>query len=149
MNPILYIVAFTDVPDFNAGKMAAHCAHAASQADSRLRNNKLYKAWKRQASGFGTTIVLKGTSERGKTLLRLVATTPKKIQGGYVYDPTYPIKIPNRLIPLIGIHKSVGESEERKVGRNSTIIFQAQLTCAWFFGDKEDMPKGLLELPLR
>lgn len=146
MNPVLYIITYTDVPDLCPGKMAAQVAHAASQADSLLRNNKLYRSWKKQADGFGTTIVLKATEERANVICRLCG---KGIHFGKIYDPTYPIRIPNKLIPLVGTYKMADETDERKAKGKNTVIFKFLATVTWIFGDKDKMPKELLDLPLR
>ena len=95
IEPTLYLLARWDIPDMNAGKLAAQAAHAASEfeyvvAEKVTANptgdlSELLTQWREDRS-FGRTITLKATNEEIYQTLTSVGIS------GYVFDPTYPIK---------------------------------------------------------
>lgn len=100
--PILYIIARTDLASMNPGKLAAQVAHGASQAAysvSRYGNSetkRLYSIWENEAQGFGTTIVLNGGhNEYFASLSREAQIEVESMDDahyGLIHDPTYPLR---------------------------------------------------------
>ena len=93
----LYILARTDIPQMNPGKLAAQVAHAATKfvfdtlAHGSETDNNQMDGWRKQAGGgFGTKIVLAATEEQIQEIvgrqIELWAAT-----SGFVIDPTYPM----------------------------------------------------------
>ena len=85
-----YMIGRSDIPQMNAGKLAAQSAHAASEfeMDTKIISNTyiqdLVKAW-RDDRKFGVTITLIGTDVEIRELLG-----PMRLKG-YVRDPSYPM----------------------------------------------------------
>jgi hypothetical protein len=95
MEPILYIIMRTDIPDMNPGKLAAQAAHVASDFEHWVRHIEaqadqyselLYhiSEWRRGAISCGTTICLSATEDE---INKTIDSTG--FSGGFV-DPTYP-----------------------------------------------------------
>lgn len=91
--PVLYILARSDMQSMNPGKLAAQCCHAGNQFESFVKVSgnkgikKLYDAWKKQGDGFGTTIVLDIGTE--SELLDFLQSG--NMFGGPILDETYPL----------------------------------------------------------
>jgi len=114
IEPTLYIIMRSDIPDLNPGKMAAQAAHAQADFDqwgkTLERDSEQYSAllgeieeWK-DGRSFGRTLVLSAT---GASITHLVATTDF---SGLTVDPTYPWR------------NYYGE-----------LFLSNELTCAWAF----------------
>ncbi|PHS22267.1 MAG: hypothetical protein COA84_14005 [Robiginitomaculum sp.] len=91
--PRLYLIGRSDIPQMNAGKLAAQCAHAANEFEyndivipCELVNavDAIVRKW-RDDRAFGTTITLIGTD------VEIRALTANKCMSGYVHDPSYPM----------------------------------------------------------
>lgn len=89
--PRLYLIGRRDIPQMNAGKLAAQCAHAdgeftdyALSASTESKVGILFRRWKEDRK-FGVTITLIGTDSEIRELL-----TTQSFRG-YVHDPTYPM----------------------------------------------------------
>lgn len=91
--PRLYLIGRSDIPQMNAGKLAAQAAHAADEFEELYRMRsvdgdstfaRLVEKWREDRS-FGVTITLIGTDVEIRDLL---ATQQHR---GYVHDPTYPL----------------------------------------------------------
>ena len=93
ITPTLYIIARSDIPDMNPGKLAAQAAHANGEFDAwvtELEKNpaqhavlKYINEWK-EGRAFGRTLVLSGTKEQIK------AFDAVGHYCGITVDPTYP-----------------------------------------------------------
>lgn len=92
----LYLLARTDIPQMNPGKLGAQVAHAATQFvfDVLASNNEDLRtemnAWAAQGGGgFGTKITLAATEEQ---ILDVVNSMEQLgLQAGLVVDPSYPM----------------------------------------------------------
>lgn len=130
--PVLYIFMRSDLDSLNPGKMCAQAAHAANLLESFCndenfqasahpideRINDLFIEWKKSGNGFGTTIVL-DAAEDSPLLNNMIDLLKAKNQsntiGGVVHDPSYPIM-------------------------DGKVIHHLPLnTCAWLFGDKNQI----------
>lgn len=90
--PILYLLARTDIPQMNAGKLAAQASHATSCFELQVRDNHSLRSSQFNASawrldGFGVTITLAATMIQIRDILNETGTS----FNGVVYDPTYPM----------------------------------------------------------
>lgn len=93
ITPTLYIIARSDIPDMNPGKMAAQAAHANADFDAwvgRLEGHpgqyevlNYVNEWK-EGRSFGRTLVLSGTQEQIKAFDAVGSFC------GITVDPTYP-----------------------------------------------------------
>lgn len=94
MEPTLYILMRTDIPDMNPGKAMAQAAHAQADFDEWVTDLKDWPAeaqstldqvdvWKQDRS-FGRTLVLSAT----KAEIEAVANATQF--AGVTVDPTYP-----------------------------------------------------------
>lgn len=89
--PRLYLIGRSDIPQMNAGKLAAQAAHAASEFEAHVATTApdtvlrdMYSKW-REDRKFGVTITLIGTDNEIRELLST------QLHRGYVHDPTYPM----------------------------------------------------------
>lgn len=99
--PRLYLIGRRDIPQMNAGKLGAQCAHAADEFHDQARDvlamtdphtdtsaglANLFTLWTANGTRkFGTTITLIGTDAE---IRNLIATQAVR---GYVHDDTYPM----------------------------------------------------------
>jgi len=118
--PVLYILARSDLASMNAGKLAAQCCHAANDftatmdrlnsiqeindSDEHVDTLYQYNEWlnESEARTFGTTIILDGIDE--KTILNLNERFLFfQKNSGIIVDDTYPVRDGQvtHLIPLI------------------------------------------------
>jgi len=91
MEPILYLMMRSDLPDFNPGKLAAQAAHVASEFENWTRcveeqSDVLdsIKQWRKQAGTCGTTICLIATDDE------ISSSLIEFDYGGDFIDPSYP-----------------------------------------------------------
>ena len=95
MEPILYIIMRSDIPDCNPGKLAAQSCHVGSQFEMWVRELETQPSqygellaeiarWRNGAKTCGTTICLSATQ---KEIVKAVADTEL---SDYFCDPTYP-----------------------------------------------------------
>lgn len=105
-NPCLYILMRTDINSMNPGKAMAQASHAygalRKAIKEKLNIQKDFILWMDQTEqDFGTTIVLGGSEPQIDGALWR-AVRDRNICGGWVHDPTYPIRDGNvtHLIPL-------------------------------------------------
>lgn len=102
-NPVLYIVARSDLASLNPGKLAAQCCHAANDFMNTLKKEEtnfpdsnsvqVFNKWLKESSQhtFGTTIVLDGYNEENMKYI-FDTVTSMGIDGRWVMDDTYPVK---------------------------------------------------------
>lgn len=108
----LWCLMRTDLASLNAGKAIAQGMHAQMVAQETLSGSahwsEMWKSWKAQANGFGTTITL-GGKRRGidEALKRILDAN---LPGSWILDPTYPL-LDGEFLHLIPLE-----------------------TCAWVFG---------------
>lgn len=95
MEPTLYILMRSDIPDMNPGKAMAQAAHAQADFDTFIEDNcgpdytqentllRNVCTWKEDRS-FGRTIVLEATREKMREVINNCT------YGDHTIDPTYP-----------------------------------------------------------
>jgi peptidyl-tRNA hydrolase len=151
---ILYILMRNDLPSMNSGKAMAQASHASNafiHAATKTFTNKdklkgplqsEVEKWQSETpQGFGTVIVL--SANKQQILDVLISSNG---MSGAVYDPTYPYIVNAEVAALINekhhtvnpIHKSDG----------NVVLHRKELTCAYVFGNKEDLNKSIGHLPL-
>jgi peptidyl-tRNA hydrolase len=130
--PTLYIIMRKDLPDMNPGKIAAQASHATSDFHDWEYTVRLHQGmdqvdvvndlirkidlWKEDRS-FGRTIVLEGTLEEMKEVVR------QHKPAGLVTDPTYPWR-----------------------NWSGEVFTSEEITCAWcFIFDRENAPQESLQ----
>lgn len=121
----LYIIMFMEVADMNPGKTAAQACHAQSLADTKLAGQSDYEAWRSQAGGFGTTIVLEGTAGNfSEAVAEMYVDNQYMAESdeypihhffSVVVDPSYPYR-----------------------NYYGDLYFDAVVTCAYFFARNAD-----------
>lgn len=95
INPILYIIMRSDIPDMNPGKLAAQAAHVASDFEMWVRTLESYSdqygevlgeiaSWREGAKTCGVTICLSATKDEIRQ-----AITKTDFSNSFS-DPTYP-----------------------------------------------------------
>lgn len=125
IEPILYILMRNDLASLNPGKACAQAAHAANDLEEcyiRMGRYDRIKKWKENRT-FGTTIVLEAPWDEIKNTIDHI----QNISAGYtnnIHDPTYPIR-DGQVTHLIPLN-----------------------TCAWVFGDRNELSPYLEHLEL-
>ncbi len=153
----LYILMRTDLPSMGPGRAAAQASHATSAfmksfgPDSKCYRQEV-KNWIRMTKqGFGTAIVLGVTKEQIEAIFD---NGPLKrwIMKEKVYDPDYVIRVNYEVAGLL--HQNYdGQFCNFRFNYNladdkTTAISRKEMTCAYIFGDKEDLLESLEALPL-
>ena len=144
-----------DLPSMGPGRAAAQASHATSAFTKSFGpnskcNRQEVKSWMQMTKqGFGTAIVLGVTKEQ---IDNLFGSGPLKrwIMKEKVYDPDYVIKVNSEVASLIN-----PTAVEFRCGKRFTytadgtvLISRNEMTCAYVFGDKEDLTESLGALPL-
>lgn len=153
----LYILMRTDLPSMGPGRAAAQSSHATSAFTktfgpySKLGRQEV-KDWMRMTKqGFGTAIVLGVTKAQIEDIFN---RSPIKdwIMKEKVYDPDYTIRVNYEIADLLDqnydsrkcnfkINFSLSDDK-------TAVISRSEMTCAYVFGDKEDLIECLGNLPL-
>lgn len=138
----VYVLARTDLPSMNAGKLAAQVHHAGvqmmAQYGGRLKVQEYVADGNAQgAFGFNTTIVL------GATLTDIQERTQQAQAAGdhvvlfnTVTDPSYPFFVQNaEVADLIPEHvaQAIKQMPDGKI-----LMVRSEVTCAWFLGDRNN-----------
>ena len=138
-----------DLESMGPGRAAAQASHAANAFIKEYKYRKDVKEWEKQTpQGFGTVIVLRVNIEMLKeTMSNLI-----KSHMGYdhphdkIYDPDYHFTVNKEISFLLKENKFVHLVEEKE---NDYVIFsKKELTCAYIFGEKEELFPILGHLPL-
>lgn len=189
--PVLYIMMRNDLPSMNPGKAMAQAAHAQALLDQRvsqlLDTNKraayfyrwfnLYRDWREEGRGFGTTLVLAGNYVSiENALMQVDYYNTGNLVYGRVFDPTYPFTVENAEVASL-IPNSVAklpsqmtferieqeysppadpesivlskEEYEKDINVDGSInMVRKEMTCAFVFGDKNEASKSLWFLDL-
>lgn len=124
------------------GRAMAQASHASNAFIHRFGKRKDVVAWQKETKqGFGTAIVLSATLSQIKEVCFNLSDPHE-----FVIDPEYGIKINVELLELIDPRKIL--SENTIVGDESVVIFKKEITCAYIFGDKDDLAPILGHLKL-
>lgn len=150
----LYILMRTDLDSMKSGRAAAQASHATSAFTKSFGpNSKCHrqevKDWMNQTKqGFGTAIVLGVTQEQIDTLF--AKPLKRWIMKEKVYDPDYVIQVNREIASLINPLKIEFRCGKRFTYNDdgTVLISRNEMTCAYVFGDKEDLVDSLGELPL-
>ena len=143
----LYILMRNDLGSLGPGRAAAQASHAANAFIHKYGNTKDAKAWTAStAQGFGTAIVLCGN------LLQITEATLKAHNQGFptgnIVDPDYAITISAEIVPFLSKELKGIKVEQSEKDPNKFVIHRQEITCAYIFGNKEELALILGELPL-
>ena len=125
----------------NPGKAIAQAIHAGHQFTFSHGKTKEYKEWAGEL-GYGTTITLAASREEINRV-----SEPAFFKCGWVEDPTYPVVVPRDLLCLID-HKKLSADPEIIDDDRRVVLCRPEQTCAYIFGDKEELEKYVGHLPL-
>lgn len=148
MSNRLYILIRTDLPSMTTGRAMAQASHASNAFIHKYGKRKEVQEWQKETKqGFGTAIVLAASlGEINDVFLQLNALFPNGIQD-YVIDPEYGIKTNKEMFDLIN-PKKVQFTKTIINDDGSVILFKDEITCAYVFGDKDELNDIIGDLPL-
>lgn len=145
MNPVLYILMRTDLATMNPGKAMAQASHASNafvhmtRGDLHEDRAALAEAWKAETKqGFGTVLVLGCDKANLDTVIE--AARINGFAASKVIDPTYPYRVDSaeiaNLIPTTvdTVPRTLNADPKAPV-----TLFREEITCAFVFGDKEEI----------
>ena len=142
-----------DLGSLGPGRAAAQASHAANAFWHKYGNTKDAKVWAATTpQGFGTAIVL-GTT-LGEIQAKTATATIQKIPSELIIDTDYAITISPEVAYFIdekasydrmGEHIKI-EPSEKDPGK--LILHRQEITCAYIFGNKEELAPILGDLPL-
>ena len=143
----LYILMRTDLPSMGCGRAAAQASHAANAFIHKHGNTKDAKAWTASTpQGFGTAIVL------GASMDEISVATKKAESQGFatqlIVDPDYAISISAEIVPFLNKELKGIKIEQSEKDPTKYIIHRQEITCAYIFGNKDELAPILGELPL-
>lgn len=139
----VYVLARTDLPSLNSGKLAAQVHHAGVQMMGKYSRRQLVqdyiKAGKEQgAVYFNTTIVL-GAAKAD--ILQCLQTASHIDESTIVFnsitDPSYPFFIENMEVASLILPNAQTEIV-KTMDDGRVLMTREELTCAWFLGDRND-----------
>jgi hypothetical protein len=140
---VLYILERTDLKSMNNGKGSAQSSHASLAAAHDIGsgiNGGLHQSWNdwksQTGQGFGTTIVLAATIENIRNLGASLRSVSMEIAFGEVIDPTYPFFVEDEIFLLLD--ESIHTADPVNTGKGYACC-RKEVTCAYFFGVKEDI----------
>lgn len=146
----------TDLDSMGSGRAAAQASHATSAftksfgPDSKCFRQEVKDWMKMTKQGFGTAIVLGVTK---KQIVDLFNKSLKRwIMKEKIYDPDYKIRVNSEIFELLAQNYDCKTRDYKfvvdKSEDGSVLISRNEMTCAYVFGDKEDLVDSLGELPL-
>ena len=146
----LYVLMRNDLQSMSAGRACAQANHAASVFEHRFGDRPRVKQWKKQTKdGFGTCIVLTASLEQIEAILKKIDTTPIK---GWVVDPDYVIRVSREVAGLMHQNYDAKHCNFKFnydfADENTVPVSREEKTCAFVFGEKEEMALYLGDLPL-
>lgn len=142
-NLAVYILARTDLPSLNSGKLAAQVHHAGVQMMAKFSKSKMVKNYINLgvadgADYFNTTIVLGAELDDIIQRTRMAKFLGDSIvEFDIVTDPSYPFFVENieiaNLIPQTSTTKII-----KPMADNRVLMVRKEITCAWFIGDRSN-----------
>lgn len=136
---VVYVLARTDLPSLNCGKLAAQVHHAGVQMMAKHGSHPLVQEYvalgiEQGADNFNTTLALAANLSDIQLNMREAATLdPHTVVAGVVTDPSYPFFVENeeiaQLIPETDSVKVVKVLDNGRV-----LMVRPEITCAWFLG---------------
>lgn len=146
----LYILMRNDLGSLGPGRAAAQASHAANAFIHNHGNTKDAKSWSATTSqGFGTAIVLSATFEQIKE--KCSTAIAENFLCDTIIDPDYAISFSAELFPYIRTDLPVNKGlliEKSEKDPAKYILHRQEITCAYIFGNKEELAPILGELPL-
>ena len=145
-NLCLYILARTDLPSMSVGRTAAQASHAANAFIHKYGGKDDVKEWQKQTTqGFGTAIVLGVNMEQLSE--KVAHATSRGFLADRVVDPDYVISVPAEILPIIA-DSARSKIEPSVTDPTKYVYHRREITCAYIFGDKEELKEILGDLPL-
>jgi peptidyl-tRNA hydrolase len=143
----LYILMRNDLGSLSSGRAAAQASHAANAFIHKHGNTKDAKAWTASTpQGFGTAIVLSASMDE------ISGATKKAESQGFatqlIVDPDYAITISAEIVPFLNKELKGIKIEQSEKDPMKYIIHRQEITCAYIFGNKDELTPILGELPL-
>ena len=136
-----------DLGSLGPGRAAAQASHAANAFIHKHGNTKDAKTWAASTpQGFGTAIVLGATLEQIELITNVAHA--KGFYTEQVIDPDYAITISAEILPFLRQDMKGIKIEQSEKDPTKYIIHRQEITCAYIFGNKEDLAPILGELPL-
>jgi len=131
----------------SVGRAAAQASHAANAFWHKYGTTKDAKAWAASTpQGFGTAIVLSGD------YVQITEATLKAHNQRFptenIVDPDYAISISAEIVPFLNKDLKDIKIEQSEKDPMKYIIHRQEITCAYVFGNKEDLAPILGDLPL-
>ena len=140
----LYILMRNDLQSMSPGRAMAQASHASNAFVIKFSYGINVKDWQRQTNqGFGTVIVLSSDLLTIKKLF--TGPLRRHIIKDYVIDPEYGVTTSGELFELIPKNKYISWVSNND---NSVTFFRKVVTCAYVFGNKEELTPSLGGLPL-
>jgi peptidyl-tRNA hydrolase len=147
----LYILMRNDLGSLGPGRAAAQASHAANAFIHKHGNTKDAKAWTASTpQGFGTAIVLSATLPQIVECRKNL--TGQNVPNDTIIDPDYAITFSAELLPYINAELA-NDGRTTKIEQSTTdpkkyILHRQEITCAYIFGNKDELAPILGELPL-
>ena len=138
----VYILARTDLPSLNAGKLAAQVHHAGVQMMAKLSKSSMVKNYilsgvAEGADNFNTTIVLGAELDDIIQCSRIAKFLGDSIvQFDIVTDPSYPFFVEN--IEIANLITQPSTKLIKTINDGRVLMVRKEITCAWFIGDRNN-----------
>lgn len=147
-NLYLYILLRNDLPSMAAGRACAQASHASNAFMYHHGANEAAVEWSHQTpQGFGTAIVLSAT------IYDIAVTLDELKEAGHqmfntVIDPDYVVPISAELVPFFNTDDKRIKVEISQTDLKKAFIHRSETTCAYVFGDKEELSPFLSKYSL-
>ena len=135
-----------DLGSLSAGRAAAQSSHAANafiyEYDELSKND--IRQWRSQTcQGFGTAVVLTASENEIDNLFKLEEL--RNYPYNWVVDPDYVISVTSEVARFLDWDKL---DKVETVDQNKVLLHRKEKTCAYLFGDKEELSKYIGTWPL-
>lgn len=146
----LYILLRNDLPSMGAGRASAQASHASNAFIHKYGKKEEVVKWQRQTSqGFGTAIVLSVNKHQMDVIFENLKRHKVKDR---VVDPDYCITVNQEVADLLRQNYDAAFCNfmfRFVPGDDKTVVItRKEVTCAYVFGDKEELEPELGALPL-
>ena len=144
----LYILMRSDLFSMNPGRAMAQASHASNAFIHEYGKLKLVKKWQKQTDqGFGTAIVLAADLQTITNIFSRLKELKYETMGT-VLDPDYVIPIPADIMPFLSDETQRTHTFDPIDDGKRYLFHREEITCAYIFGDKNQLSPFLGELPL-
>lgn len=137
-----------DLSSLGVGRACAQASHASNAFIHKFGQRGDVIAWSHQTpQGFGTAIVLSTDIDD------IVETLDGCNNAGFnvydtIVDPDYVVSIPTELVRFLNDGDTRIKIEPSKTDPTKYLIHRSEVTCAYVFGDKEQLSPILSKFPL-